>query len=190
MTSSILRTTLFSYTKSRTRASRENTDACISTLLTPCGSFIYFNKLSINRKFLNRYIFLLWITKIYLRIFLLCLNKCAFFSGTSSLLRVISGYYWIVIPWLFRYYMYQQPILLWFPLQSTLFTNPIMHLFHIPQCTIQNRNVHISALNGALGDMEQAHYGVCEIGLLNLSQPQWSKHESLILVIIHLENDL
>ena len=30
-----------------------------------------------------------------------------------------------------------------------------MHLFHIPQCTIQYRNVHISVLNGALWDMEQ-----------------------------------
>ena len=26
-----------------------------------------------------------------------------------------------------------------------------MHLSHIPQCTIQNRNVHISVLNGTLG---------------------------------------
>ena len=41
----------------------------------------------------------------------------------------------------------------------------MMHLFHISQCTIQNRNVHISVLNGALWDMEQVHCGVCEIGL-------------------------
>ena len=41
-----------------------------------------------------------------------------------------------------------------------------MHLFHIPQCSIQNRNVHISVLNGALWDMEQVHSGICEIGLL------------------------
>ena len=40
-----------------------------------------------------------------------------------------------------------------------------MHLLHIPQCTIQNSNVHISVLNGALWDMEQVHYGICEIGL-------------------------
>ena len=46
------------------------------------------------------------------------------------------------------------------------FTNPRMHLFHIPQCSIQNRNVHISVLNGALWDMEQVHSGICEIGLL------------------------
>ena len=37
-----------------------------------------------------------------------------------------------------------------------------MHLFHIPQCTIENRNVHISVLNGALWDMEQ----VFKMGLL------------------------
>ena len=43
-----------------------------------------------------------------------------------------------------------------------------MHLFHIPQCTIQNRNVHISVLNGALWDMEQVHCGICEIGLLQV----------------------
>ena len=45
------------------------------------------------------------------------------------------------------------------------FTNPTMHLSHIPQCTIQNRNVHISDLNGALWDMGQVHCGICEIGL-------------------------
>ena len=39
-----------------------------------------------------------------------------------------------------------------------------MHLFHIPQCSIQNRNVHISVLNGALWDMEQLHSGICELG--------------------------
>ena len=39
-----------------------------------------------------------------------------------------------------------------------------MHLSHIPQCTVQNRNVHISVLNGALWDMGQVYYGICEIG--------------------------
>ena len=38
-------------------------------------------------------------------------------------------------------------------------------LLHIPQCSIQNRNVHISVLNEALWDMEQVHSGICEIGL-------------------------
>ena len=36
----------------------------------------------------------------------------------------------------------------------------------IQQCTIQNRNVHISVLNGALWGMGQVHCGICEIGLL------------------------
>ena len=40
-----------------------------------------------------------------------------------------------------------------------------MHLFHIPECSIQNRNVHISVLNGAFWYMEQVHSGICEIGL-------------------------
>ena len=39
----------------------------------------------------------------------------------------------------------------------------MMHLFYIPQCIIQNRNVHISVLNGALWDMEQVHYEICEL---------------------------
>ena len=46
-------------------------------------------------------------------------------------------------------------------------TNPTMHLFHIPQCTIQNRNVHISVLNGALWDMEQLHCEICELDEFN-----------------------
>ena len=45
-----------------------------------------------------------------------------------------------------------------------VFTNPRMHLFHIPQCSIQNRNVYISVLNGAFWDMEQVHSGICELG--------------------------
>ena len=39
-----------------------------------------------------------------------------------------------------------------------------MHLFRIPQYSIQNRNVHIPVLNGALWDMEQVRSGICEIG--------------------------
>ena len=41
-----------------------------------------------------------------------------------------------------------------------------MHLFHIPQYTIQNRNVRISVLNGALWDMERVHCGIREFGKL------------------------
>ena len=44
------------------------------------------------------------------------------------------------------------------------FTNPTMHLFHIPQCTIQNRNMHISVLNGALWDIEQVQCRIGELG--------------------------
>ena len=44
-------------------------------------------------------------------------------------------------------------------------TNPTMHLSHIPQFTIQNRNVHISFLNGVLWDMEQVHCRIWEIVL-------------------------
>ena len=46
-----------------------------------------------------------------------------------------------------------------------------MHLFHVPQCSIQNRNVHISVLNGALWDIEQEHSVICKIGLLTASGP-------------------
>ena len=38
--------------------------------------------------------------------------------------------------------------------------------FYIPQCSIQNRDVNISVLNGALRDMAQMHSGICETGLL------------------------
>ena len=43
---------------------------------------------------------------------------------------------------------------------------PTMHLSHIPQCTIQNRNVHISGLNCALWDIGQVHCGIREFGVL------------------------
>ena len=42
-----------------------------------------------------------------------------------------------------------------------------MTLFHIPQYTIQNRNVYISVLNGAL-DMGQVHWGIDELDQLQL----------------------
>ena len=49
--------------------------------------------------------------------------------------------------------------------QLTKFTNSTMHQSHIAQCSIQNRNVHISVLNGAFWYMGQLHCVVCEIGL-------------------------
>ena len=42
-------------------------------------------------------------------------------------------------------------------------------MFHIPQCSIQNRNGYISILNGALWDMEQVHSGICEIDLYKMA---------------------
>ena len=39
-----------------------------------------------------------------------------------------------------------------------------MHLSHIPHCAIQNRNVHISVLNGASWEMMQVYCGNCENG--------------------------
>ena len=54
----------------------------------------------------------------------------------------------------------------WWERELTSFINPTMHLSYIPQCTIQNRNVHISVFNGALWDMEQMHSEFWEIGLL------------------------
>ena len=50
---------------------------------------------------------------------------------------------------------------------SSGFTNPRMHLFHIPQCFIQNRSVYISVLNEALWDMEQVRSEICKLGQLD-----------------------
>ena len=66
--------------------------------------------------------------------------------------------------------LYRLYVSLSIPSQQT-FANPTMHLCHIPQCTMQNRNVHISVLNGALWDMEQVHCGICEIGLFQTTIP-------------------
>ena len=43
--------------------------------------------------------------------------------------------------------------------------SPTMYLSQTPQCTIQNRNVYISVLNGAFWAMEQVQCGICEFGL-------------------------
>ena len=55
-------------------------------------------------------------------------------------------------------------------LQENHLTNPTMHLSHIPQYTIQNRNAHISVLNGVLCDMGQVYCGICEIRLLQCNR--------------------
>ena len=39
-----------------------------------------------------------------------------------------------------------------------------MHLSHILQCSIKDRNMHIS--NGVLWDIKQMHSEICEIALL------------------------
>ena len=39
-----------------------------------------------------------------------------------------------------------------------------MQLFHISQCSIQNRNEHISVLNGALWYLEQMHSRIYKLG--------------------------
>ena len=43
----------------------------------------------------------------------------------------------------------------------TNLTNPTKHLSHIPECTTQNRNAHVSVLNSAWWDVEQVHCGIC-----------------------------
>ena len=52
-------------------------------------------------------------------------------------------------------------------IQLGYLTNPTMHLPHIPQYTIRNRNMHITVLNGALWNMGHVHYGICELGQFN-----------------------
>ena len=49
--------------------------------------------------------------------------------------------------------------------QYVKFTNPTVHLPHIPQCIIQDRNVYTLVLNGALRYMGQVRCGICEAGL-------------------------
>ena len=42
-------------------------------------------------------------------------------------------------------------------------TNPSLQLFHTPQYSIQNKNVHFSILNGALWDIGQMHCGIYKL---------------------------
>ena len=57
-----------------------------------------------------------------------------------------------------------------------------MQLLHIPQCTIQNRNVHIFVLNIASWDVGGVHCGICELDQLRDAErmpcarkPAWFK---------------
>ena len=59
---------------------------------------------------------------------------------------------------------------------KTLLNRPISQ---IPQCTIQNRNVHISVLKSVLWDMEQVHCRICELDQLYLME-MWLKFRHYI----------
>ena len=67
-----------------------------------------------------------------------------------------------------EYYRYYNLVLYtsdrWMQLINQIY--PTVHLSHISQCPIKNRNVHISVLNIALWDIGQVHCGICEFGLL------------------------
>ena len=77
----------------------------------------------------------------------------------------LSPYGFTAMPkWSPRSFAHATTTVLSWHAEQTNFTNPRMHLFHIPQCSIQNRNVHISVLNGALWDMKQATSGISELG--------------------------
>ena len=54
-------------------------------------------------------------------------------------------------------------------LKLTEFTHLTMQLFHIPECNIQNRNVHISVLNVALWDLWDWTNGIIKGIIIKLS---------------------
>ena len=59
---------------------------------------------------------------------------------------------------------------------ETSVTNPPMYISHIPQCTMQNRNVSISGLNGALWYMGQVHCGIFRLVYqhsVTMARPAW-----------------
>ena len=59
-----------------------------------------------------------------------------------------------------------------------------MHLSYTLQCTIQNRNVHISVLNGESWDMGQGHCGIRDIGLLT----KHLRRDANLLFIMPIDN--
>ena len=59
-----------------------------------------------------------------------------------------------------------------------------MHLSHIPQCTNQSKNGHISVLNGALWDMGQVNCGSFEIGLISLFSRLTLKHRETHVCVV------
>ena len=60
-----------------------------------------------------------------------------------------------------------------------------LHVFHIPQCTIQNRDVQISVLNGALWDMKLVYCGICARGqmALDIVCMKWSLTVKPVLIM-------
>ena len=63
---------------------------------------------------------------------------------------------------------------------------------HIPECTIQNRNVHICVLNGALWDMEQVNCGICKLGQVDtklLPKQMLSTIMAMICIMSPKQND-
>ena len=63
--------------------------------------------------------------------------------------------------------------------EFTKFTNPWVDLCHIPQCSIQNRNVYISVLNEALWDMSLRWVTVglhTDFGINSSSKPLLMHH--------------
>ena len=87
----------------------------------------------------------------------------------SWILKIIQFLYFVFVPFLCLYYWLHGHFLLLKTMVMIKDNRPIsnstVHLFHIPQCTIHNRNVHISVLNDALCNMGQMHCGICEFGI-------------------------
>ena len=111
-------------------------------------------------------------------------------SSYDNLFRSINNYRCCIFPCLCDCAMYQIvcPLLhidpgkaeVWSALLlGCLWCVQIIDQFHkyhnapvpYPQCTIQSKNAHISALNDALWDMKQVHCGICELGQLGTLWP-------------------
>ena len=87
---------------------------------------------------------------IYTR-FCCALFCCGDISSNRIHLIYIAGFSWVASLAMVQLTYSQIPLCTWMHFR----TEPTMRLSHIPQCTIQNRNVHISVLNGVLWDVEQ-----------------------------------
>ena len=65
--------------------------------------------------------------------------------------------------------------------QSNTFWNPVMHLSHIPKWFIQNRNIHVSVLNGALRAMGHVYSWICELGQFG---PLWLRYMMMVYELL------